>query len=179
MKNLLFIIFFFLQPYLRAQTGFIYIVPSSFLDKDNLVLELKTNKELFNNENIVSLFSNDKTPLIGLNIDDFKRNLIVLKELKPSAPITFFEVDTLNSLFQKYDIQNEVFVLHFYSDYYTSKNSLIPNLVQRFLLCNDLMDKNGPGKNIRIIFHLKSDKNQNVSQIKKYFKDFNYEVYFF
>lgn len=163
---------------LWAQIGLIYVSPGSFLDKDNLITELRNNKELLNNANTLSFISNDKIPLIGLYADDFLKNLNKLKEIKPSAPVTYFEVDTLNNILQFNTLQNEDFILHIYSDFYTAKNSIVPFLIQRLLLCNDLMDINGPKKNVKVVFHLKIEKSQNPSQIRKYFNDFKYEVNF-
>jgi len=178
MKHFLLLLFTFCSSSLLAQIGLIYVTPNTFPDKDNLISELKSDKKNLKLNTVISFISNDRRPLIGKNLEDFNQNLNAISELKSGAPTTFFEVDTLNSIFDNYDLKNELFILHFYTDYSTSVNSVVPNLLNRFLLCNDLMDINGVRNNVKIVFHIKKEKNQNVEQIQKYFNNLNYEVKF-
>lgn len=178
MRSYLLILFALLQINLKAQITFLYIDAGSFSNKDNLISELKKNEKL-NVGTFISFISYDRNPLINFKNADFIHGLDRIKDIKPSAPITFFEVDTLNYLFNTFDLISEKVYLHFYTDYYQARNSVIPYLLERFLLCNDLIDKNGIHKNVKVIFHLKPIQHQKQELIKQLLNNSNYEVYFF
>ena len=146
---------------------FIYIDKSNTTNLDSL---RKDAAKLISNASGDKLIfiSNDKTPLISKNDNDAIDALDQLGYIRPNTPNAFFEIDTLNNLLNNYINDYKNFNFHFFLEpSQVINNNQIVILVERLLLCNDLLNKS----NTKIILHL-----EEIEINKKNYFDFFLEL---
>jgi hypothetical protein len=148
---ILLIIGFVIGNYAFCQTfTFIYIDKSNTTNLDSL---RRDAAKLINNSNGDKLLfiSNDKTPLISTNENDAIERLDQLGYIRPNTPNAFFEVDTMNHILTNFIDNYEIINFHFFINPSQAINKKqIISLVERLLLCNNLLNKS----NVKIGLHL-------------------------
>jgi hypothetical protein len=93
-------------------------------------------------DNRLLYISNDKTPIIASDENDIDEALNNLGYIRPNAPSSHFDIDTLNSLLSPFIGSAIKFHFHFFLDPNQAiDKKQIVLLVERILLCNDLMRK--------------------------------------
>ncbi len=143
---------------------FIYIDKSNTIDLDSLRIAATKLISITTGDKILFI-SNDKTPIISTDENGAIESLDQLGYIRPNTPDAFFEVDTINTILT-YNLDNyKAFNFHFFLDpSQTINKKQIINLVERLLLCNNLLNN----KNTMISLHFENG----------YFIKNNYPDYF-
>jgi hypothetical protein len=131
-----------------SQTTYIYVDASSINNRQSLIKDLKT---LSNSPNIEFFFSNDDLPITGSGNILFVNKLNEFNEIKPGQPYASKEIDTINSNFTS---QNSVVNFHFFISKNSINNGFRKDFIDRFLLCNSWLQKEGIQNGIQVTLHL-------------------------
>lgn len=166
------IAFLYLSNFVYAQSTFLYIDISGNIDRDVLKNELSLYTEKWNNT--ICFISNDNTPLVGKSLNEFKVMLEDLSTIKPSTPISYNEIDTIITILDTIQMPLD---LVFFLDLKYTQNGGLQNLVERLLLSNGWLNKDGLKSGISVkLYFQKNDYN-----LEQYFKELSknsiYEIY--
>ncbi len=156
---------------LLAQTTFVYVDVSGNLDRDVLKSELKSKVNI--PDEFIYFISNDNAPFIGNNYAKFLTDINELSMIKPSTPITFKEIDTLITYFDKLTTP---IILSFYFDYQYAKSAGIQSLVERLLISNEWLNKNGLKKGVQVKLYFQQSEQLTHQQINEITNNGKYEV---
>ncbi len=143
-----------------ANNVYSQIITIIYIDKSNTTnldsLKKDATKLINNTDGDKILFiSNDKTPLISNNKNDAIEALEQLGYIRPNSPNTFFEIDTLNNLLSNYEDNYKTFNFHFFLNPSQAINKKhIIFLIERLLLCNDLLNKS----NTKVGLHIEQSE---------------------
>lgn len=171
-RTCLFLAFLCLSNCLIAQSTFIYIDVSGNIDRDVLKNELNIYTEKW--DNTICFISNDNSPLIAKSLNEFKVILEELSTIKPSTPVSYNEIDTILTILDSVQAPID---LVFYLDCKYTLNGGLQNLIERLLLSNGWLSKDGIKSGVR----LKLCFQKNDYLFNEYFNELSksniYEIY--
>lgn len=173
MKYYLAIIFGIWTTVMVAQTTFVYVDVSRTDDRDYIGQELLKYTKM-PNDSFLFFISNDRQPIIGDNINDFANKLKELNSIKPSNPITYVEVDTINSIIFT---ENKALTFCFYLNKDLALNGQIKYLVDRILLCNNLSNGKGINKNVEVKLYFTTNESLSENELNELLKYEPYQIF--
>jgi hypothetical protein len=171
MRSISLLILTILSTGLLAQTSFVYVDVSGNLDRDVLKSELKS--KVNTTDEFLYFISNDNAPFISNSYAKLLTDINELSMIKPSTPITFKEIDTLITYFDKLTTS---IILSFYFDYQYAKSAGIQSLVERLLISNEWLNKNGLKKGVQVKLYFQQSEQLTHQQINEITNNGKYEV---
>lgn len=188
MKGFIIIFVLFCNSFsgLCAGINVIYIDKNKIPDVKSIIVVVKKILQEKPNEDFMVYISNDMDPIIIHDMDMLSRDLEILYRITPSEPNCSEDAIKITyEINKKHKIQNEIEFnekVHLFFILDASKSSLQKKkLIQRFLLINGWMNKNGLSENIKVSLYLnKGDCQQSkINEIKNNFNNLKYEISFF
>jgi hypothetical protein len=171
----------YLFPVSAQEFNFIY-VDKSAIGKIDLLQKQIVDLYGAGNETTMLFISNDKKPMVATSVEEMKSVVKELSYIRSGAPSPYFEVDTINHFFSKYDLEklkcSFMFVL---SMEQAISQKQLKYIVDRVMLTNGIYTKTGVMQNCSVKLYFEkseiSQKAQTLEYIKEIKNNPHYEVY--
>jgi hypothetical protein len=156
-----------------SQITFVYVDASSINNRESLINQLGIFKKA---DSLCFFFSNDNQPLMGSLKVDFMKCIKACSAIKPGLPMPFKELDTMNLLVSNIEDNLD---LHFFLSRSSALSGFSRDMIDRFLLCNTWLNKNGLSDTINVIIHIQSTNKFTEDEFKNISKNGTYQIALF